>query len=400
MCTPKKRGVYVLILLLVFVIQIACDGQNSTRQQKAEFSKSVKTEVKLGLHIVPVELDGKKYRFLFDTGAPTSISKDLQRELKYKVIDRGSIVDSDQNKIRVDYVRVDSIVIEGIKFRNVKAFVADFTANPTLACLELDGILGSNLMQACNWQIDYSKEQIHFSNEPFLTNQPGVYSAKFTADEQYDIMLNLKMGKASVSNMKLDYGNNSSITIPIKVMKFLLEEKILTESFREAGYNHGGIGSKPIAMTRYYAYLDSLQVGDLLSTDLKLKTGKSGLIGRDFLSRYIVAINWSEKMLRFKPHKSWADSRLAFGYNIGLNSKGEIVLFGVTENSAASQYDLKVGMRILKVDTLDFVNQHNYCDYINHIDASPDILRMEVEDSEGNIIQAEIARSLLSKKEN
>ena len=111
----NRRGAYLLALLLL--LQVSCEGQSSGKN-KAVFSKSVQTEVKLGLHIVPIELRGKTYRFLFDTGAPTSISEVVQKELQYKVIDRGHIVDSDKNKIRVNYVRVDSILIEDVKFSN------------------------------------------------------------------------------------------------------------------------------------------------------------------------------------------------------------------------------------------------------------------------------------------
>lgn len=389
---------YLFLLVLLLLFNISCDAQRQEKREKVEFSKSVKTELKLGLHIVPVQLNGKQYRFLFDTGASTSISKAVQSELKYKVVDRGHIVDSDKNKIRVDYVRVDSIVIEGVKFRKVKAFVADFTANPTLACLELDGILGSNMMQACNWQIDYVNQQIDFSNEAFLTEEQGVYSADFRADGQYDIIVDLKMGRATVSNMKIDYGNNSSVSIPHKVFKVLYDEKIIPEAYLEAGFRQGGIGANPVSMERYYGYLDTLTIGDLHSTNLTLKTGKSGLIGREFLSRYIVAINWSEKKLRFKPQESWEDSRRTFGYSMGLNSAGHPVLFGVTENSSAAKNKLRQGMKVLRIDSVDFTDGDGYCDYINQLENTRDKTNIVAEDASGKTYNVVLTKELLRQK--
>ena len=386
----------VLLFVLILLGPFSCIGQKRNNSP-VKFSKTVRTEVKLGLHIVPVKLRGKTYRFLFDTGAPTSISKEMQKNLKYKVVDRGHIIDSDRNKLRVDYVRVDSIIIEDIKFSNVKAFVADFTGNPTLACLQLDGILGSNMMQACNWQIDYTKQQIDLSSDPFLTNEPGVFEVGFRADSQYDIMLDLKMGRATVSNMKIDYGNNSSISVPHKVFTVLREEDILKESFLEEGYNQGGIGAKPVAMKRYYGYLDSLKIGDLYSTDLTIKTGKSGLVGREFLSRYLVAINWSEKKIRFKPHETWEDTRTTFGYSLGLNSKGEPILFGVTEGSSAARNGLEMGNKVLRVDTIDFGDGGSYCDYINHIPSINDTLSITVENRDGQLLTVKLNKALLQK---
>jgi len=46
-----------------------------------EFHKTVQTEVKLGLIFVPVEIDGEIHRFLFDSGAPFSISQKLQDKM-------------------------------------------------------------------------------------------------------------------------------------------------------------------------------------------------------------------------------------------------------------------------------------------------------------------------------
>jgi len=389
------RYLIILLLILQSLLHLSCDGEGYINDPKVEFNRSVKTEVKLGLHIVPVTIRGKEYHFLFDTGAPTSISRELQKEFRFRVVDKGQIVDSDKNRIRVSYVKVDSIKVAKVRFSNVKAFVADFRGNPTLACLELDGIIGSNMMQACNWQIDYVNEKIDLSNAPFLTDDPNTYVADFRQNKQFDILVNLKMGRTRVSNMKLDYGNNSAISVPHKVFKVLVDEVILKTSYRENGFNQGGLGSKPVAINRYYGYLDSLQIGDLISTDLTIKTGASGLIGYDFLSRYIVAINWSEKKLRFKVQDSWVDRRKTFGYNIGLNGNGEPVLFGVIENSVAAKSQLQQGMRVLKVDTIDFTTGGSYCDYINYRDTDKNTINIEVVDANGRAIKANLVKTLL-----
>ena len=204
------------------------------------------------------------------------------------------------------------------------------------------------------------------------------------------------MGRARVSNMKIDYGNNSSISVPQKVFKVLAEEEILKASFLEEGYNQGGISDKPVAMTRYYGYLDSLKIGNLSATNLTIKTGKSGLIGREFLSRYIVAINWSEKELRFKPQSSWDDMRATFGYSIGLNRDEEPILFGVTKGSNAEKNGLKMGMMVLSVDTVDFTVGHSYCDYIDYLEGVKDSLKITVKASDGMQRTVDLKKELLS----
>lgn len=385
----------LFILVLAQLVFAACDTQKTGIRSNQQFNEKINTEVKLGLHIVPVTINNKTYRFLFDTGAPTSISKELQKQLQYKVVDKGRMTDSDKNQFKVSYVRVDSLDVGEVTFTKVKAFVGDFTANPTLACLKLDGIIGSNMMRICNWEIDYQAETIRLSNKPFLMNETDGLAVNFRTDDQYKLLVDLKMGRAKVSNLKIDYGNNSSISVPLKVFKVLADEKILSKSFKEEGFSQSGIVGKPLPMTRYHGYLDSLQIGNLLSQDLVIKTGKSGLIGHDFLSRYIVAINWNEKKLRFKAHDSWEDSRLTFGYSIGVNSKGETKIFGVIEDSEAEMKNLKTGMRVLRIDSINFTGEGNFCDFIDYRELNKDRMYMELLDEEGKILKATLSRALL-----
>jgi hypothetical protein len=393
----KNNNLNFIFLIIVQLSIVSCDAQRSKRWTKTAFNETIKTDVKLGLHIVPVTINGSTYQFLFDTGAPTAISKPLQKKLQYKVIDRGDMYDSDKNRLKVSYVLVDSLDIGDVTFSNVKAFVADFTDNPILECLNLDGIIGSNMMQISNWKIDYQNETISLSNEPFLVDDPSDFVVDFRSDDQYDIIVNLKMGRAKVSNMKIDYGNNSSISVPKNVFKVLADENILKESFVEQGYSQGGIVGKPISMTRYYGYLDSLQIGNLLSEDLLIRTGKSGLIGHDFLSRYIVAINWNEKKMRFKPHESWEDTRRTFGYSIGANADGEPTIFGVVEQSEAARNKLKTGMRILKIDSINFATDGDYCDFVDFQELGKDQIYMELRDENGNILKTRLSKKLLQK---
>ena len=147
------------------MVSVACTPNWTTAIRYGEtiekpFSETVKTEISNGLIIVPVEIDGKSYRFLFDTGATLSISEEIQQKMAYKEVSKGMLVDSDNNRNKVSYVQVDKILIGKIPFTKQTAFVADFTKNPLIACLNIDGIIGANLMRYCHWTIDYQNTEI------------------------------------------------------------------------------------------------------------------------------------------------------------------------------------------------------------------------------------------------
>ena len=131
---------------MVLIIHTSCsvswtDAIRYGEIDRISFSEKVDIEIENGLIFVPVQIEGHKYRFLFDTGAPFSISTDLQDALDYKVVSKGHIVDSGNNRKRVNYVLVDTVLIGSIPFINQTAFEGDFTSNPILECLGIDGIL-------------------------------------------------------------------------------------------------------------------------------------------------------------------------------------------------------------------------------------------------------------------
>lgn len=108
------------------------------------FEETINLTLQKGLIFTTVKINGNEYRFLFDSGTPLSISEEIQNQYSYKTISRGHIIDSDQNRQKVSWVRLDSIKLGHVSFLNQTAFVADFSANPVLKCLNIDGIIGSN----------------------------------------------------------------------------------------------------------------------------------------------------------------------------------------------------------------------------------------------------------------
>ena len=107
----------------------------------SSFSEKITVNIAHDLVIVPVSLNGHIYRFLFDTGAPLSISEHLQSIFNYKIISTGHIVDSGNNRKKVKWAEIDTLLIGNTEFTNQSAFVADFDANPILKCLNILQVL-------------------------------------------------------------------------------------------------------------------------------------------------------------------------------------------------------------------------------------------------------------------
>lgn len=328
------------------------------------FIDTIKTNVLIGLHIVPVKIGGSTYQFLFDTGAIFSISEEVQQKMNYKTISKGTLTDSDNNSRKVDYVQVDSIFIGDITFTKQTAFVADFTANPVIKCLEIDGIIGSNLMRHCHWTIDYQKEEIILYKDTTLEFPENSIRLPFALNKQFDQIVKLKFGKATLKNLKIDYGSNGSLTLSRNAMQVLKENEIISETFTEKGYVSSGLYGKAKTSSREFAWADTLQYDNFIVEGVELKSGKAGLIGGEILSRFVVTLNFDKQEISFVPVGDSAPDYSTFGFKIGFSEEKQFYIQSVIDNSPADEIGLTPGLSIIRIGDLDFKQGISFCDYV------------------------------------
>ena len=99
----KLFNISLFICILIFVTQSCAvkwtDAIQYGSVTKVSNIEVVNIEIRNKLIIVPITIEGKEYRFLFDTGAPFSISEELQENTNFNTVSKGNIVDSDYNRM-------------------------------------------------------------------------------------------------------------------------------------------------------------------------------------------------------------------------------------------------------------------------------------------------------------
>ncbi len=383
-----QRYSLVLCIIVLLLATESCNPSWTSAIQYGKtldkpFSETVNTEISKGLIIVPVQIAGNNYRFLFDTGAILSISKEVQQKMAYKEVSTGGLVDSDNNRQKVSYVQVDTLQIGKIPFIEQTAFVADFTKNPIIACLNIDGIIGSNLMRFCHWTIDYQNAEIILFKDTVHKLPENVIHLPFVLNKQYDQIVSLKFGKATLKNLKIDSGSNGSLTLSKNAMNVLKENEIITETFAEKGFTSSGLYGKASASTREFAWADTLQNNNFIVEGVELKTGKSGLIGGEILSRFVVTLNFKEKEISFVPVDNSTPDYSTFGFSLGYSDEEEFYIQAIKENSPAEDANLIPGLKVLRFNELDFTNGSSFCDYVWHTMGNRETLKLEYIDKTG-----------------
>lgn len=164
----SSKRTFQFLFLLVFLIQPSyAQIVESWVDNKGGFLDSIPIAYTNGRIYVKLKIgqDTTQYRFLLDTGAPCVISKKLQEKFAYKILKKQLTTSSVEGvKDSTSLVVIPSVKIGKIDFVNTLASIID-VGYLNSSGLQIDGILGANLMRLCVWQIDVSKKQIYLTHK-------------------------------------------------------------------------------------------------------------------------------------------------------------------------------------------------------------------------------------------
>ncbi len=365
------------------------------------FYEVVDIDINSRLIFVPVEISGTTYRFLFDSGAPCSISQELQDELQFKNLRSGHIRDTDNNKAPIEWVLVDTMRIGNVLFAQQPAFVGDFTANPALACLNVDGIIGSNNIKFCNWTIDTQASKMTLTNSGIDSIGDFGTPIKYSYDRQYNIGFDFKVENVTVKNIHLDYGSTGSLSITQTQFDTLKAYGLLDDVFIQAGVKQSGIVGKVTSVKKEISQIDTLKIGALEIPKVAVGTGTSRLLGNIVLSKYIVTIDSENRKLYFSPYVQERSIAKTFGFQPGHSDSLNVYLQSITTGSPAEKAGLEANMQVLRIDSLDFENAHTICDYMDYLDlrrGSDNSISMRLKTMEGEILNVQLEKESLFKQ--
>lgn len=379
-----------LLLSLVFLLS-GCGvikSYQSFRLAKAGkvtgdgFFEEISLEQRLGYAIIPVTIGGQAYDFMIDTGAPNVLSRELFEALDLKTRTSITIIDSQGERDNTGLVKIPAIQIGQVEFKNTAAAVIDLNANETLACLEIDGIIGANLMRLAKWQIDFVNATVRVTNDfsrlaideekayrlPFFTSFLGTPDFGVSL---YDVPV--------VGGVTIDFGSNGYLTLPRKTLAALDSPEV--KVVRSFGLNSIGVFNKLNFDTTDYALIPSLSLGDL---DLEqtivefAAESEANTLGTDFFEHYITTLDWEQGFLFLEEqtafnNQDWIDFGLYAFFD-----QNTLIVSKVILGTQPFQQGIRPGDQIISYDgqPVAQMSAERWCTFIN--EPNPDTLHVEI----------------------
>lgn len=339
--------------------------------------------------IVNAEINGKKRRFLWDTGSTTIISEGLFRELKSKVIQKQLVLDIFKNKDTLVVVSLNELKLGSVIFNSIPASVMKFSQD-WFKCLNVEGIIGSNMLRNSIVQISSKDNTITIT------------------DNQKKITLN----KNSASKMKLDKSSNPFIQIvtneiPLEVLFdsgnnafFSLSNGLFNNIVKGEKNNpfeiiSTGIGSNAFGLLgsennteRYRLNVPLLKInkGKFVNAIVETSNTIQSNIGAELLKYGIVTLDYLNKKFYFEPFESEVNLKEKKWPISPTVANGQLAV-GVIWGELKGQINL--GDKIISIDSTNYENW-DICNLLVLKLTDKDKANLTLKDKSGSVKQIEI----------
>ena len=181
---------------------------------KKEYSFTIPFEYVRNMIIIQPEINGKKRKFIFDSGAPTSITNAFAKELVLTIAGKSAVIDGFSNIDTVDMVVMPDIKMVDVTFTEIGAII---TSPIFHECVNLDGMIGSNFFQNSVVQILFKERKLIISSNIKYHHLKNNFISDLYLGYYKNPYLLIKINGAIIDNVLFDTGAGEFFTMSEKM---------------------------------------------------------------------------------------------------------------------------------------------------------------------------------------
>lgn len=396
---------YIPLLLILFLISTTYSQKVNLNFGKTK-AKNYYTEIPFEFIndkiIVPVYINGNKYRFLLDTGSPNIISKEIYNIIKPKLVKTIVVTDSSNKKENLDLVSVEKLNFGNITFEKVGTLVYDLASNPIFKCFNINGFIGSNMLRNSIIQINANKKLIKLTdNRKNLSLQRKNSKRIQLLGNQSSPYLWVKLdGKdKGKEQVLIDTGMDRLYSVSLKNYNtFFKKVNIFNEIAESKGATSIGLFGKALTKnlkkSHFKLHLPLLKINRFKIEDYITNTSNSNdsKIGATLLNYGSITIDYKRKRFYFDAEKEKTIMEKSFfGFSKTLQNKKLVVGF-VWDKELKDK--INYGDEILeinkvKVDICSLLTQETQ--------TSLNAIKVKIKPLKGDAFYVEVKKKVLAK---
>lgn len=330
--------------------------------EQPAFKSEIPFEMRMGLVVIKVNINGKDYDFLVDTGAPNVVSKELAAELNLKPKVHQKTGDSQGRKEELGFVEMPEMLIGGVHFIETAAAVADLKQSREIACLDVDGFVGANLMKEAVWQFDYEKKIITIADSIGAFSIPdNALKLTFTPATSSTPLVDVSFDGVTEQRMTFDTGSNDYFNGSSPVRKKLQEAGKMQHPVISLGASSSGLYGVGKDDSTYTCVVAETKLGTMTIANqvVSFSEGKARTIGTKFFQHYRMIIDWSTKEIVFIPTDDFVNKSFETVGMTPMFDGTKLVVKMIVFGSPADKEGIRLGDEIVEINGRDYRNMTN-----------------------------------------
>ncbi|TDB61134.1 aspartyl protease family protein [Arundinibacter roseus] len=301
------------------------------------------------------EKDTTHYKFIFDTGAMTTIDLDLARNLNLPILRDLTAVDVNSSESKAVLTSINKLKIGERTFFNVGAISSK---SDIFGCNEIKGLFGLNLMRDAVFRINFKSKLLSISStlNASISNFDQI---KIANDWKKYNFIELKSNNKTI-NALFDTGFpdyvalNNSLKNKFEIDSFLKSKLLFT----------GGLSSS-VSDTLHFYRPHNLKAGEqMLDREVFVFSNNKTLIGSGFLSGFEeVIIDVSNNKLYVSKNKTEI-SKLYKIPNVTLGWKnGSVKVTSLVVGSKVEEMGIRLDDQVVSINNISTSDLHDACMY-------------------------------------
>ncbi len=349
--------------------------------------------------IIPVEIKGKTYRFLLDTGAPNIISKEVLEAVQPKRIVTLSTSDANNMKQDLDIVALESIKLGAVEFQNFSALVYDLNGSDIFKCFGIDGFIGSNMLRYSIIQINAAQKTLILTDKigRLGLDKKQSEKIKLVGDQKSPyVWINVKGKETGKELVLIDTGMGSLYDLSEDNYNIFKTKNIYNVIGTSDGASSVSLfGEVPID-SQIRVHLPKLVINNFEINNAITHTtkGNHSRMGAELLNYGIMTIDYKNKRFYFNSYNESLDLDGDFGFTQTLKNK-KLVIGYVWDQDLKTK--IHYGDEILEVNGKE-IKTSNFCDFIikKSVLKTSSTIRLKIKTEDGNVLDLKLEKKQLS----